>query len=147
MTSNAQDMPDAVQDEMNAAFNAVMVAAESVLSDGTELYPFAAHIDDDGAIEPIYPAEDTWVGSTMGQLLDSLYARVVSVASGSRVAAIATDVEFDGGEGVRVELEHCDGYAIMIVVPYVREEGSTTVQFQMDDMMALDGIRRVWPAA
>jgi hypothetical protein len=74
-----------------------------------------------------------------------LYEGARQGASELRATAFVADVRANGGDAVRVELEHSEGQAIVVLLPYSRSRFKKTVTFGQPS--GGPGEPRVWPSA
>jgi hypothetical protein len=115
-------------EEIQELLGALLPHAERMLSEHGEFYPYAMTLDSRGAIEPLAPAIES-DDPDVGDVLVALHSDLREQASeGSiRASGIAADVTLtdpDSGEttdAVQVELDHADGDAVDIYVPYETE--------------------------
>ena len=115
-------------DEIQELVNFLLPHAERMLSEHGEFYPYAAAVDSAGTIEPVGPAVEA-EDPDVGDILVALHAdRREQAAEGTiRASGIAADVTLtdpDSGEttdAVQIELDHADGDALDVYVPYERE--------------------------
>ncbi len=115
-------------EEIQELLGALLPHAERMLSEHGEFYPYAMTLDSDGAIEPVAPSiesDDPDVGDVLVALHNDLREQA---AEGSiRASGIAADVTLtdpDSGvttDAVQLELDHADGDAVDIYVPYETE--------------------------
>lgn len=120
MTSWRDTASAATQDDLDGLFGLVLPFAEDMLSEHGEFFPFGGSISNDG--EASLTAADPGSGRTpeADQLLASLYEGARANATSARAAAFVADVRVEGSDGVRVELEHLDGVALVVLLPYTR---------------------------
>ena len=139
-------MPQAVQEQIDGVFGAVMPFAERTLAQYGEMYPFCAYVDAAGDFHPI--DGDPGVGDhpTSEQVLEKLYEVAPTVAAGGQIVTFVADVSLEVGDGIRVEIEHRDGFAIGVVVPYTRDADTGELDITVSELYAFPGERRVWPA-
>lgn len=112
-------------EEIQELLGALLPHAERMLSEHGEFYPYAMTLDSDGAIDSVAPAiesDDPDVSDVLVALHNGLREQA---AEGSiRASGIAADVTLtdpDSGEttdAVQLELDHADGDAVDIYVPY-----------------------------
>lgn len=112
-------------EEIQELLGALLPHAERMLSEHGEFYPYAMTLDSDGAIESVAPgieSDDPDVSDVLVALHNGLREQA---AEGSiRASGIAADVTLtdpDSGEttdAVQLELDHADGDAVDIYVPY-----------------------------
>ena len=69
---------------------------------------------------------------------------VTADKDGLRAAAFVADVRIEGGDAIRVELEHSDNVAIVVLVPYSRSRLRKSVK--LGDMQVQLGDLRTWDA-
>ena len=118
-------------DEIQEILNFLLPHAEDMLNRHGEFYPYAAALDADGEVSAVAAdlgSDSPDVGDLLVALHDGLRRQA---AEGSiRASGIAADVTLtdpDSGEttdAVQVELDHADGDAVDIYVPYETGEGA-----------------------
>jgi hypothetical protein len=59
-----------------------------------------------------------------------------------RAAAFAADVRMEGGDAIRVELEHSESAAIVVLMPYTRSRLRKSVK--LGDMRVQLGALSIW---
>jgi hypothetical protein len=114
-------------EEIQELLNFLLPYAERMLGQHGEFYPYAAAIDSTGSIEPIGPAVES-DDPDVGDILVALHAdlREQAAEGAIRASGIAADVTItdpDSGEttdAVQVELDHAEGAALDVYVPYER---------------------------
>jgi len=113
------------REEIEALLNFLLPFAEEQLTKNGEFFPYAAVVEADGDLAAVStdPGEED---PDVGDLLLSLRAHLAEQAAGGsiRASGIAADVTLtdpDSGEvtdAVQVELDHAEGDAVDIYVPY-----------------------------
>ena len=137
------------QEEIQELLNFLLPHAERLLGEQGEFYPYAAALDNAGSIEPVGPAVET-DDPDVGDILVALHADLREQAADGaiRASGIAADVTLtdpDSGEttdAVQLELDHAEGDAVDIYVPY--ERGIEGVKF--GDLVAAEGREPVFSA-
>ena len=76
------------------------------------------------------------------QVLDVLYAGARQRTDEHRAAAFVADVRAGGGDAIRVELEHREGTALVLLLPYSRSRFSKKVT--LGPMSVGVGDRPIW---
>lgn len=91
-------------------------------------------------------AADPGVGErpNSNDVLALLRDGVTAVKDSLRAAAYVADVRVEGGEAIRVELEHSESVAIVVLVPYSRSRFRKSVKVdemrvQLDELHVWDG--------
>jgi hypothetical protein len=114
--------------ELDRLLNAVLPFAQELLAKHHEFYPFGASIDSNGEISQVNAS----VGKEnphSQEVLDSLVAafRERALRDRLRAAAICLDVRTippgssEKTDAISVRLEHADGEAIEVLLPYERD--------------------------
>jgi len=127
---------------MDAMLEAALPFAQQMLAKRGEFYPYAVSMSAGGEVAMVAADVGTEKPAS-GDLLASLYGGLASRARELRAAAIVSDVKLGSGEdAIRVEIEHRDGGALAVVLPYKKRGRNVTY----GDLAALAGERRIWPA-
>jgi hypothetical protein len=106
------------------------------------LFPFAAAVDVDG--EPRLISADPSLGERPASIdvLDQLVGGLREQAGDLRAAALVADVRAGESDAVRVELEHRDGQAICVLLPYKRKRLRRGVDY--GELAAAPGRQHIW---
>lgn len=118
-------------EEIQEILNFLLPHAEQMLNRDGEFYPYAAALDADGEVAAV-AADVESDAPDVGDVLVALHEDLrEQAADGSiRASGIAADVTLtdpDSGEttdAVQVELDHAEGDAVDIYVPYETEGGA-----------------------
>lgn len=145
MTASWRDgVPEHAQRELEECFGVALDMAVHLLGKRGEFFPVGSMMPADTRQAVLFAVADDSLGEhpESQAVLDELYA-VATAQSDSMVAvAFASDVRLvDGGDAVRVEVEHVEGPALEIVVPYRRSRFRRTVS--MGEMSVSPGTRRL----
>ena len=76
------------------------------------------------------------------QVLTTLYDGARADANASRAFAFVADVRANGSDAVRLELEHREGTALVLLLPYTRSRFKKALTF--GQMGVSTGAPRVW---
>ena len=145
MTSWRDSASLQAQDDLDRLSNAVLPFAEQRVQAHGEFFPFGAIVTTDGEVAMIAAADETGSDKPISQgVLDSLYARVIRASATARAAAFVADVNLDGGDAIRAQLEHAEGPSLTILMPYTRGRLRKTVTF--GQLRAAAGQPHVWRA-
>jgi hypothetical protein len=140
MTSWRDSLSAEAQADMDNMLDAALPFAQQMLAKHGEFYPCAVSMSAGGEVAMV--AAD--VGKEKGASLDVLallYEGLASRAQELRAAAIVSDVKIGSGEdAIRVEIEHREGGALAVVLPYKKRGRNVTY----GGLAALPGERRVW---
>jgi hypothetical protein len=137
------DVSEGAQSDLDAVFSQAALLARTLLMRNREFFPFGATISVKGAAGLSTPVPDA-VTPTVHDVIEAITAELLRDKAGTRAYAISALARTaDGGEAVRIELEHKEGVALVIGMPVLRGE-SGTVTFGA--MAAHPGRRLIWPA-
>lgn|SRR6476469_5046646 len=143
MTTWRETTSETAQDDLDGLLDTVLPYAEQTLSKDGELLPFSASVDGAGEVEVVAadPGIDEPPAST--DVLDALLDAARDAATTRRAFAFVADVLLlDDQDALRVELEHREGVALQVLVPYRRSRFRKAVTF---GEMSLDLVEpRVW---
>src|SRR4051794_11910271 len=120
MASWRESASDQAQADIDVLVNAVLPFAQQQLEARGEFFPFGATVGADGqiALAAADPGEAERPESL--SVLDALYDGVRADRGSLRAAAFVADVLLDGGDAIRVELEHAEGASMSVALPYNR---------------------------
>lgn len=120
-----------------------MPLAEQTLGKHGELLPYAATIDNDGseALVSSDPGPTEELPSSH-DVLALLYEAAGNSATSLRAVAFVAAVRVADADAIRVELEHKEGIAMAVVIPYRRDAATETVT--VGAMRATANPLRIW---
>jgi hypothetical protein len=108
------------QDDADSLLSTTLeVAGQRLVADGG-FYPFGAAYTEAGELVLLDGDPDLGDQPTTDAVLESLYVGTADRRRDYRSVAIAADVAVDERVGVRVEIEHREGTALVLFVPYER---------------------------
>lgn len=146
MTSWRDSASQQAQDDLDELLNAGLEFAQQQLATRGEFYPYAVAIRNDGQTECIGvvpDSEDDYPIST--DAFDACMEALTATRKHIRAGAIVADVRVPelGSDAIRVELEHADGHALTVLLPYTRKHLERAVDY--GHLQAQAGDRRIWP--
>lgn len=131
------------QKDLDDLLDLVVPLAQDMLGKNGQFYPFGATMSRAGETSLI--GEDHGLGEypQPDEALDDLYDETRENATAIRAAAFVSDVQVNGdASAIRVELEHQDGIARVVLLPYTPAEPGGFPRFgQLSDA---PGEARVW---
>ena len=142
MTAWRDSTSSEAQDDLDGLFNAGLEAAESLLAKRGEFFPFGIEVDGE---ELCLFGADPGLGEQPPsvEVLRALVEAARSDRARLEAVALVSDVTTVGeGDAVRVQLEHREGVALEIVVPYRRRRFGGKVGF--GEMAVSGGSRLIW---
>lgn len=146
MTSWRDQTSEQAQADLDGLLGAALQLAQHLLGQNHEFYPFAAAITSAGDLEMIAgrPSDTSDDKPSSAVVLASCEGVLHSRRPELRAAALITDVRTPNGEAVRIDLEHLEGTALQILLPYTRYRLGRVKDF--GELQASDGARRLWGA-
>lgn len=131
------------QDDLDGLLNVVLPFAEQTISKYGEMYPFGAAVGTGGRAGLLGADPGSGKRPASQDVLRLLYEGARQARDDRRAVAFAADVLLEGGsDAVRVELEHREGTALVLHVPYTRSRFKKTVV--LGQMSGGVGQRRIW---
>ncbi len=132
-----------VQDDLDALLNVALPLAEQSLRESGEFYPYAASISSDGqASMAMAGPEDDDVPSLAASMVSLLFEGLRTQRDSLRACAVVANVRAGDSDAARVELEHRDGCAPVVLLPYKRKRFGRSIEF--GQLSASAGVPQVW---
>lgn len=145
MTTWRDTASASAQADLDGLLNLVLPMAQQLLGKNGRFYPFGASVSTTG--EAAITASDAGLGEhpQPDRVLAGVYDGARATAAENRAAAFVSDVLVEGSDAVQVELEHRDGIALVVLVPYKPATLKRVPTFR--DMSVAPGEPRVWIAS
>ena len=131
------------QDDLDGLVNAALPFAQQMLDKSGEFYPYGVALTDQGETRMVagdglgeHPASAT--------VLETLVSGLRGERDALRAAALVADVRANGSDTVRVELEHRDGHAIAVLLPYKKKRLGRGIEY--GQLTAATGSHQIWGA-
>jgi hypothetical protein len=141
MTSWRDSASHQAQGDLVSLLNMTLPFAQQMLGKLGEFYPFGATVATDG--------EARLIAGELGQehpasadVLSLIVERLRQDRSGLRAVAFCSAVRLRDSDAVRVELEHQDGQAMAVLMPYKRKRFGRGVEY--DELRGGTADRQVW---
>jgi hypothetical protein len=134
-----------VQDDFDRLAEVTLAAARSFLDLEGSFIPFPMAIKTDGVLAPIGSEQPvTPTPPDIGEVMDGLVGLFRERRGSIRALAIGADVLIPGEmmDAIEVRLEHREGIAIKILVPYTIDSLDDTYLY--DEPRIQDGDRIIW---
>ena len=150
MTSWRDDTSQQVQDELDDLLDVSLRAAQQRLDDAGEFYPFAVTIAEVGRVGVLTPQVQTGPRAVadVAEVFELCWTTLRGQADTARAAAVVTNVGGPDGDAIAVALEHREGPAIEVFLPYVaqgRTNGKKPPQrHRFGELQAAPGQSRIW---
>ena len=142
MTSWRDSASRQSQDDFDGLLNVTLPFAQQMLAKGGEFYPFGAAVTATG--ETRLFAGDPGQGEhpASAEVLSTLLGGFRQTRADLRAVAICSDVRLTDSDAVRVELEHRDGHAMAVLMPYKKKRFGRGVEY--GELRAGAADRQVW---
>ena len=141
MTSWRDSASQQAQADLDGLLNITLQFAQQMLAKRAEFYPFGATVTAGG--------ETRLLAGDLGQehpasadVLSLLVERLRQERAGLKAVAICSDVRLSESDAIRVELEHRDGHAIAVLMPYKPKRFGRGVEY--DDLRGGAADKQVW---
>lgn len=146
------DTSQQVQDELDDLLDVSLRAAQQRLDEAGEFYPFAVTCAEVGRVEvltlPVRSAPRAV--ADVAEVFEQCWTALRGEAESARAGAVVTNVGGPDGDAIAVALEHRDGPAIEVFLPYVTQ-GKTNgkkppQKHRFGELQAAPGQPRIWLA-
>ena len=141
MTSWRDSASQQAQADLDGLLNITLPFAQQMLAKRGEFYPFGATVNAGG--------ETRLLGGDLGQehpasadVLSLLVEGLRLERADLRAVALCSDVGLSDSEAIRVELEHRDGHAMAVLMPYKKKRFGRTVEY--DDLRGGTADKQIW---
>ena len=146
MTAWRDDLSPAAHADVDRLIDSALTIARANLARASEFEPFAIVVADDGRL-----LGTDWDTSALGkhpEIEDVIAAALVQlrhIGRTSRATALVTNSRLarERTDAVEVRLEHRDGIALVVLLPYKRARFGPNIEF--GQLSAFTGTREVWP--
>lgn len=118
MTSWRDSLSEEAQNDLDSLLNAALTLAEQTLGKYGEFFPYGAGVGTDGQIALLAADPDLGERPASDEVLATLYENAQEQAANWRALAIVASVTTPDGDAARVELEHREGVALLVLMPY-----------------------------
>ena len=142
MTSWRASASQHAQDDLDGLLDASLPFAREMLDKHGEFFPYAAAITTSGDTRLIAGDPGEGEQPTRVAVLQVLVEGLRGERDTLRAAAVVSDVRQSDSDAVRVELEHEEGYAIVVFLPYQKKRLRRGVEY--GQITAGPGDRQVW---
>lgn len=134
------------QQQLDELLNVALGFAQEELAAHGEFFPYAAAIGGDGQPEMIsaWPA-DGGDRPASDDVIQACLAALNSKREQLQAAAVVADVRTPDGDAIRVDLEHHEGHALTILLPYSRKRFSKNLDY--GPIRAQAGQQQIWADA
>src|SRR4051794_31885792 len=135
------DASEEAQRQLDQLLNLALGFAQDELGKHGEFFPFAVAVDREGQAALIAGSTDE-ERPRSADVIESCTAQLVALRDGLTAAAITADARLtDGGDAISVALEHSQGQAMIVLLPYVKGE-----PIEYGELRAQPAAARVWAA-
>jgi|HubBroStandDraft_1064217.scaffolds.fasta_scaffold350090_1 hypothetical protein len=143
MASWRDQATEECQNDLDGLLNTTLPFAQQQLDKRGALLPFGAVVDRDGTVR-LTAAYDGAELPASHDLLNSLHEGARSQRASIRAAAFVADVTVPGepSDAIRVDVEHADGVAIAVLLPYSKRRLGRGIDYE--PLRAAPGERHVW---
>jgi hypothetical protein len=131
------------QDDLDGLLDSSLPFAQEMLDKHVEFFPYAAAITTSGETRLIAGDPGEGEQPTSVAVLQVLVEGLRAERDTLRAAAVVSDVRRSDSDAVRVELEHEEGHAIVVFLPYQKKRLRRGVEY--GQITAGPGDRQVWP--
>jgi hypothetical protein len=135
--------PDAVQRDLDSLLDAALPLGQQHLEKYGEFYPFGVVMTVKGTTSLVAP-DPAELGEhpVSADVLALLLERTRERRDDLRAVALCSDVAVPDGDGIRVVLEHAEGPAMAVLMPYKRKRFGNRIEY--GDLRAASANPAIW---
>jgi hypothetical protein len=143
VTSWRDSASEQAQIDVDSLLNAALPFAQQMLDQHGEFFPYGVAIDASGETHMAagYTGEERPPSQSV---LDILVQGYRKQRDGLRAVALVADVRADGSDAIQVEIEHREGQAIFLLMPYKKRRLKRGVDY--GDLTAGAARPQIWNA-
>ena len=132
------------QDDLDGLLEPALGFAQQQLGQHGEFFPYAVVVRSDGQTAMVAAQPDAANDQPAStDVINACRTTLAERRDQLRAAAVIADVRLsDGGDAIRVELEHTEGPALTILLPYSRRRFGHGIDY--GQVQAAAGTRRIW---
>jgi hypothetical protein len=131
--------------DVDGLLDVALPLAQQMLEERDEFIPYAMKLTEGGDTEVVAVSEGERPALT--EILARLYLGLNAERQSLRATAVVSDVRIAAptGGAIRVEIEHRDGAAIAVLLPYSKKPFGRGVTY--GDLQAMPGEPKIWSEA
>jgi hypothetical protein len=132
-----------VQDDLDGLLDASLPFAQQMLGRRGEFLPYAVALDEHGETRMVQAEPGPDDQPTSKEVLKHLRAGLRTERDGLYAVALVSDIRATGFDAIRIELEHREGHAIAVLLPYKRKR--LRRGFEYSPQVAAPSHQQIWP--
>jgi hypothetical protein len=142
MTSWRQTASSQTQSELDGLVSTALDLAQQQLTNHGEFYPFGLVVDLD-AVTRIIDVTTVDVNPSSRAVIERCRELITCQRAAIRASAVCADVQIKTAatDAIQVDLEHADGIALTIVLPYTKRRRN---KIDYGQLRASTGEHRIW---
>jgi hypothetical protein len=130
------------QDDLDGLVNAALPFATGQLDKHGEFFPYGVALNDAGEARTLAGDPDEGEHRASSAVRATIVEGLRRDRDDLRAVALVADVRLADGDAVRVELEHRDGHAIVVLLPYKKKRFGRGVEY--GTLKTGSGAAQVW---
>ncbi len=142
MTTWRDDASPEAQDDLDALLHTALPFATGQLERHGEFFPYGVVLTGDGEAHMVGAGPELGERPASAAVLAALIESLRSDRDSLRAVALVSDVALADSDGVRVQLEHLEGQAITVVLPYTKRRFGRGIHF--GELSGSSGESFVW---
>lgn len=145
MTSWRDGASPQAQNDLDGLLEPALGFAQQQLAEHGEFFPYAVVVRSDGQTEMVAArTEATDDHPASADVITACRATLAERRDHLRAAAVVADIRTPsaGGDAIQVELEHTEGPAITVMLPYTKKRSSNSIDY--GELRAAASTRHIW---
>jgi hypothetical protein len=133
------------QDDLDRLVNVALPFAQQMLAEHGEFFPYGIVVENSGEVRMVAAGSGELEHPASTVVLQNLIDHLRSERDGLRAIALVSDVCSRDSDSVKVELEHSDGHALVVVLPYKTKRLRRGVDY--GELAGSSGSPQIWSKA
>jgi len=142
VTSWRDSATQQAQDDLDGLLDASLPFAQEMLDKHGEFFPYALAVSASGETKDVAGDPGEGEQPSSDAVLRTLVEGLRSERDMLRAAAVVSDVRLSDSDAVRVELEHIEGQALVVLLPYRQRRLRRGIEY--GEIRASQGERQIW---
>jgi hypothetical protein len=142
VTSWRDSASQQAQDDLDGLLDASLPFAQEMLDKHGEFFPYACALSSSGETKLVAGDPGEGEQPNSGDVLQVLVEGLRAERDTLRAAALVSDVRLADSDAIRVEVEHMEGQALTVLLPYLKKRLRRGIEF--GGITAGEGARQIW---
>jgi hypothetical protein len=130
------------QDDLDGLVGTALPFAQQILDQHGEFFPYGVALNDSGEARMIAADSDPGEHPESADVLRTLVQGLQRDRASLRAVAVVADVRVADSDAIRVDVEHREGHAISVLLPYKKKRLGRGIEY--GSLAASTGRTQIW---